>query len=74
VNSIEAPRITNELCLPPWQPRSNCRIIYDHRKNSGTEMRPLLLQTRTRPTETAHRDAASGMFGIAAEQLAFERR
>jgi hypothetical protein len=23
VNSIEAPRITNQLCLPPWQPRSN---------------------------------------------------
>ena len=22
-NSIETPRITNELCLPPWQPRSN---------------------------------------------------
>ena len=23
VNSIEAPRITNQLCLPPWQPRSS---------------------------------------------------
>jgi hypothetical protein len=23
VNSIEAPRITNQLYLPPWQPRSN---------------------------------------------------
>ena len=23
VNSIEAPRITDQLCLPPWQPRSN---------------------------------------------------
>jgi hypothetical protein len=22
-NSIETPRITNQLCLPPWQPRSN---------------------------------------------------
>ena len=23
VNSVEAPRITNQLCLPPWQPRSD---------------------------------------------------
>jgi hypothetical protein len=23
VNSIEAPRITSQVCLPPWQPRSN---------------------------------------------------
>ena len=23
VNSIEAPRITGLLCLPPWHPRSN---------------------------------------------------
>jgi hypothetical protein len=23
VNSVKAPRITDELCLPPWQPRSN---------------------------------------------------
>ena len=23
VNSIEAPRIVNGLCLPPWHPRSN---------------------------------------------------
>jgi hypothetical protein len=23
VNSMEAPRITDRLCLPPWQPRSN---------------------------------------------------
>ena len=22
-NSVETPRITNQLCLPPWQPRSN---------------------------------------------------
>jgi hypothetical protein len=24
VNSVEAPRITDQLHLPPWQPRSNC--------------------------------------------------
>jgi hypothetical protein len=24
VNSVEAPRITDQLCLPPWQPRSSC--------------------------------------------------
>ena len=23
VNSVEAPRITDQLCLPPWQPRSS---------------------------------------------------
>ena len=23
VNSVETPRITDQLCLPPWQPRSN---------------------------------------------------
>ena len=23
VNNVETPRITNQLCLPPWQPRSN---------------------------------------------------
>ena len=22
-NNVETPRITNQLCLPPWQPRSN---------------------------------------------------
>ena len=23
MNGVETPRITNQLCLPPWQPRSN---------------------------------------------------
>jgi hypothetical protein len=23
VNNVETPRITNQLCLPPWQPRSS---------------------------------------------------
>jgi hypothetical protein len=32
VNNVEAPRITSQLCLPPWQPRSNYLC---HRENSS---------------------------------------